>query len=192
MRIIKKYSNRRMYDTTTSKPITLRGIAELISRGEEVKVVDHETGEDITPLTLAQIIMEQERGAIGAGSAKLLLSELIKKGRERVKEFVEKSMLLAVDAIALTGERVRELIDEHVKKGRITREEGERIFETITKRIEESRKVLREEIRSVIKEVIEEMEIPSREEVREIKEKIDSLNRKLSLLLDALKKMGEE
>ncbi|RKZ25212.1 hypothetical protein DRQ20_05625 [bacterium] len=192
MRIIKKYSNRRMYDTTTSKPITLRGIAELISRGEEVKVIDHETGEDITPLTLAQIIMEQERGAIGAGSAKLLLSELIKKGRERVKEFVEKSMLLAVDAIALTGERVRELIDEHVKKGRITPEEGERIFETITRRMEESRKVLREEIRSVIKEVIEEMEIPSREEVREIKEKIDSLNRKLSLLLDALKKMGEE
>ncbi len=61
MPLIKRYANRKLYDTEAKRYITLDGIAEMIRQQQDVKVIDHETGEDITALTQAQIIFEQER-----------------------------------------------------------------------------------------------------------------------------------
>ncbi|MGI9344566.1 MAG: polyhydroxyalkanoate synthesis repressor PhaR [Gammaproteobacteria bacterium] len=61
-RTIKKYANRRLYDTTASKHVTLDGIRELVASGEDVRVVDDTNGEDITRNVLMQIISEQEQG----------------------------------------------------------------------------------------------------------------------------------
>jgi polyhydroxyalkanoate synthesis repressor PhaR len=59
--LIKKYSNRKLYDTSRSRYITLEGIAELIREGKQVKVVDTSSHEDLTTVTLAQIILEEEK-----------------------------------------------------------------------------------------------------------------------------------
>jgi polyhydroxyalkanoate synthesis repressor PhaR len=59
--LIKRYANRKLYNTATSRYITLKGIADLIESGEEVRVVDNETGEDITSVTLSQILVDNER-----------------------------------------------------------------------------------------------------------------------------------
>ena len=59
--LIKRYANRKLYNTAMSRYITLKGIADLIEAGEEVRVVDNETGEDITSVTLSQILVDTER-----------------------------------------------------------------------------------------------------------------------------------
>ena len=59
--LIKRYANRKLYNTATSRYITLKGIAELIEAGDEVRVIDNETGEDITSVTLSQILVDTER-----------------------------------------------------------------------------------------------------------------------------------
>jgi len=62
--IIKKYANRRLYDTESSSYITLERLAELVRQKREFKVVDAKSGDDITRSVLAQIIMDEEsRGA---------------------------------------------------------------------------------------------------------------------------------
>src|SRR4051794_532363 len=62
--IIKKYANRRLYDTESSSYITLERLAELVRQKREFKVVDAKSGDDITRQVLAQIIMDEEsRGA---------------------------------------------------------------------------------------------------------------------------------
>lgn len=61
-RTIKKYSNRRLYDTGASKHVTLEGVRELIAAGEDIEVVDDSTGANITRHVLMQIISEQEQG----------------------------------------------------------------------------------------------------------------------------------
>jgi polyhydroxyalkanoate synthesis repressor PhaR len=58
--VIKKYPNRRLYNTATSQYITLEDIFSMIKKGDTVKVVDSKTSEDITRATLTQIILEQE------------------------------------------------------------------------------------------------------------------------------------
>jgi polyhydroxyalkanoate synthesis repressor PhaR len=60
-RIIKRYANRKLYDTQHSRYVTLDQIAEMIRHGDDVKIVDNKTKEDLTSVTLAQIIFEEEK-----------------------------------------------------------------------------------------------------------------------------------
>lgn len=72
MRIIKKYPNRRLYDTERSTYITLAEVHQIVRSGEEFKVVDANSGEDITRSILVQIITEQEGGAHPLFSTEML------------------------------------------------------------------------------------------------------------------------
>ena len=60
-RIIKRYANRKLYDTQHSRYVTLDQISEMIRAGDDVKIVDNKSKEDLTSVTLAQIIFEEEK-----------------------------------------------------------------------------------------------------------------------------------
>lgn len=59
--LIKKYANRKLYDTRTSRYVTLEGISDLVRDGHDIRVVERETGRDLTPLILSQIVMGEEK-----------------------------------------------------------------------------------------------------------------------------------
>lgn len=84
--LVKKYTNRRLYDTADSRYITLEELAEKIRAGEDATVVDAKTGEDLTQATLTQIIMES-RGAARILPVPLLV-QLIRLGDEALAEFM--------------------------------------------------------------------------------------------------------
>jgi polyhydroxyalkanoate synthesis repressor PhaR len=85
--IIKKYGNRRLYDTATSRYINLEEIATLVRDGKEVRVVDAKTGQDLTRVTLTQIIVEDAKdGPTGLPLA--LLRQLIVASDHVGREFV--------------------------------------------------------------------------------------------------------
>ena len=93
-KLIKKYSNRRLYDTDQSSYITLEELAELIRAGHDVKVVDVKSGEDLTQATLAQIVVESR------GAAKMLpvplLTQMIRMGDDALVEFMSQYMSFAL------------------------------------------------------------------------------------------------
>ena len=60
-KIIKRYSNRKLYDTERSCYVTLDEIALMIREGEELKIIDKDSGENLTSVTFAQIIFEAEK-----------------------------------------------------------------------------------------------------------------------------------
>ena len=66
--LIKRYANRKLYNTESSRYITLKGIAELLDANEEVRVIDNETGEDITSVALSQILVDSERSMFGTSA----------------------------------------------------------------------------------------------------------------------------
>src|SRR5215831_767007 len=61
LRVIKRYANRKLYDTRRSRYVTLDEISEMIRAGEDVKIIDNTSKEDLTSVTLAQIIFEEEK-----------------------------------------------------------------------------------------------------------------------------------
>jgi polyhydroxyalkanoate synthesis repressor PhaR len=71
-RLIRKYSNRRLYDTGGSRHVTLEDLRQLIVAGEKIKVVDDKSGEDLTRSVLLQIISEQEQFGSPVLSSQLL------------------------------------------------------------------------------------------------------------------------
>jgi polyhydroxyalkanoate synthesis repressor PhaR len=87
VRLIKRYGNRKLYDVEASRYVTLDGIRALVQNGDDVRVVDNDSGEDLTRLTLAQIIYEAEKKNGGSGSLSLpLLRRLVQFGDEAVRD----------------------------------------------------------------------------------------------------------
>lgn len=95
--VIKRYSNRKLYDTQESRYVTLEEIEEMIRAGKEITVVDAATGEDLTSVTLTQIILENERARRTSLPA-AFLHQLIKYG-EAWQEFVQRSLRASLEGI---------------------------------------------------------------------------------------------
>lgn len=111
-KVIKRYHNRKLYDTSDSCYVTLEDISEMIKQGEEVEIIDNTTKEDLTSVTLAQIIFEEQkkkthvlpletfRGIIQGGS--LALKDLVSRGAREfghVREFVDDKVKPAIENI---------------------------------------------------------------------------------------------
>jgi polyhydroxyalkanoate synthesis repressor PhaR len=82
-RIIKRYSNRKLYDTKDSRYVTLLQIAGMVREGEEVQIIDNNTKDDLTEVTLAQIIYEEQK-AHSRSVPLQTLKELIHSRTEKV------------------------------------------------------------------------------------------------------------
>ena len=95
--LVKKYGNRRLYDTDQSRYITLEELAESVRQGKEVRVVDAKTGDDLTTATLAQIIVEG-RGA-GRLLPQALLVQLIRMGDDALAEFLGQYPSLSAEIV---------------------------------------------------------------------------------------------
>lgn len=91
--IIKKYSNRRLYDSANKKYITLDEIADLIKEGYEIKVIDSKSNEDITKIVLIQVIWENEKNKQDILPSPFL-HMLIKYGNKVAKDFFENYFLM--------------------------------------------------------------------------------------------------
>ena len=106
--LIKRYANRKLYNTETSRYITLKGVGELLDRGEEVRVVDNETGEDITQVALSQILVDNKRAREVPSDT--LLTQILSRGGDAVYSAIRKSVDEASDGLGEFQERFRQLV----------------------------------------------------------------------------------
>ncbi len=88
VRLVKRYGSRKLYDTEESRYISLEEIARFVRRGQEVRVVDNATTEDVTGQTLSQVILEETRRGASALTSDLL-HELIRAGGQAVSTGVQ-------------------------------------------------------------------------------------------------------
>ncbi len=77
--VIKRYANRKLYNTRTSRYVTLDDLEKMIRAGKEIEVQDAATGADVTPVVLTQVILREERGGRAALPA-AFLHQFIKHG----------------------------------------------------------------------------------------------------------------
>ncbi len=106
--LIKRYANRKLYNTQTSRYITLKGIATLIEAGDEVIVIDNETGEDITSIALSQILVDSERA--NRTVPRTLLSDLIQRGGDALYGALRRGVDDASGSIDEVRRNVRRMV----------------------------------------------------------------------------------
>jgi polyhydroxyalkanoate synthesis repressor PhaR len=105
-RVIKKYANRRLYDSTESRHVTLDDIRKMIVSGAKVKVVDDKSGEDLTRGVLLQVIAEQDQFGTPVLSTELLES-IIRFYGNPVQEMLTRYMEQSVTALARQQDAMR-------------------------------------------------------------------------------------
>jgi polyhydroxyalkanoate synthesis repressor PhaR len=98
-KVIKRYSNRKLYDTERSCYVTLEEIAHMVKEGVEVKIVDNKTKEDLTSVTLTQIIFAEEKKQKSILPLSTL-REIIRSGGESLQEFFHKNIAEPITQVA--------------------------------------------------------------------------------------------
>ena len=106
--LIKRYANRKLYNTQASRYITLKGIAELIDDGEKVRVIDNETGEDITSVALSQILVDSERSNSDVSGS--VLSQILGRGGDALYEALRKNFDDASENLGDFQDRFRRFV----------------------------------------------------------------------------------
>ena len=162
--VIKRYSNRKLYDTQESRYVTLEELEEMIRTGREIQVLDAVTGEDLTSVTLAQIILENER-AHRAALPTAFLHQLIKHG-EGWQDFVHRSLRANLEGL-ITGQR---------EADRILREWASRAGWIATKEREAEASKSREE--SEDPESLREEVVALKEKLRALEERLERKRKK--------------
>jgi polyhydroxyalkanoate synthesis repressor PhaR len=115
--LIKKYANRKLYDTRTSRYITLEGIAQLVRDGHEIKVVDRDDGRDLTQVTLSQVVLEEEK----RGPARLVDAggEMLHDRGQALLDYVRKTLNVPGDLrnqVERRREGLESVMDEAIEQ----------------------------------------------------------------------------
>lgn len=175
-KIIKRYTNRKLYDTVESRYVTLDEIAEMVKAGAEVKIIDNRTKEDLTSVTLAQIVFEEEKKKNQMPLS--VLREIIRQPGERLTEFFSSQVTPRVDAMRQeAGQRLNTLLG---------REDGEEV--TPAALLTQSQKVLEtwqarvdERVKSAVENVLGNLPALGRD-LSTLVQRLDTLEQKLSQL----------
>jgi len=177
--LIKRYSNRKLYDTEAKRYITLEGIAELIRKGKEVHVIDHTSGEDLTAMIQAQIIFEQERKLKG-GLPRSVLTGLIQTGSDTLGH-LRRALIRPADWNAQIDAEIERRVQALIQQGGLSKEEGLRLLDKLLALGEpsaESDSPNEQEIERMLKR----SGLPSRAEVQELARRVEALATELEKL----------
>jgi len=157
--LIKRYANRKLYNTATSRYITLKGIAELVEAGEDVRVVDNESGQDITSVTLSQILVDSERESRSV--PKTLLSDLIQRGGDALYGALRRGVGDASEGIEELQRNVRRFI--HLRE-----EDGQRLSDWIAYATPDFDKV----VQTAMERVFKLLDLPRRADIEVLNENL--------------------
>lgn len=118
-KVIKRYTNRKLYDTVESRYVTLDEIAEMVKQGIEVKIVDNRTKEDLTSVTLAQIVFEEEKKKNQMPLS--VLREIIRRPGDSITDFISTQVSPRVDALKQeAGQRIEKLLGREGEAAELT------------------------------------------------------------------------
>lgn len=172
MPLIKRYPNRKLYDTEAKSYVTLDQLTALIQQGSDVQVVDHETGEDLTNLTLTQIILEQEKKRAGF-LPRNVLTDLIRSGGSTLEHMVhamqenlEGALNLRENSQGLEAQMESQL-GKLLEQGKLSLEQAQALL-----KLDER-----------VADVLHRLNVPTHEDVTHLQDQLEALNEKLSGLL---------
>jgi polyhydroxyalkanoate synthesis repressor PhaR len=183
MVIIKRYPNRKLYDTEAKQYITLDGIAALIRDGQEVQIQDHATGEDLTTITLTQIIFEQEKKQSGF-LPRSVLTGLVQAGGDTLG-VLRRTLASPLEMLGHVDEEIENRILNLVKQGEMAEEEAHRLLEKL---LSNKAKMLPKSLAAsedAIGNLLQRHGVPTREDFRHLTEQLDALSTALEDLDDS-------
>ena len=181
MRTIKRYPNRKLYDLEQKRYVTLDDIDTMIQDGEDIQVIDHETGEDLTSITLSQIIFEREKKQSGF-LPKSILTALIRTSTTPI-DYLKKSVSTSVGALHLLEDEIDHRIDTLVAKGELAADEADRLRKDLYGGATETAKGFIPDIK--LDAALNRLNVPTHEDIKTLENQVEKLMVSIDRLLAA-------
>lgn len=176
MRVIKRYSNRKLYDTQEKQYITLEEIANLVRAGEELQVLDNTSGEDLTALTLSQIILEQEKKQKGF-LPHSVLNALVEAGGKPMSSLRQR-LEIPLGFLRQVDDEIERRIQTLIQRGELAEELGRKLRDQLLEHsplISSASNINDEKIEKALKD----QDVPTSEDFQVLIEQIETLSTKI-------------
>ncbi|MDM8554898.1 polyhydroxyalkanoate synthesis regulator DNA-binding domain-containing protein [Desulfococcaceae bacterium HSG7] len=191
MHKIKRYANRKLYDTIDKKYITLTQLTAMIKKGVEIYVIDNQTGDDITASVLAKMIAHGDKEA-GENLSTGALMRLIRKGGDTVADYAKKYTSIWQSALSLAEDETDKLVNKLVKDRELSKSEGRNLKKEIISYTENLKSWIGTTIDKRVKEILGVMNLADRQHIVQLTDTIDALSEKVEELEKRLKKTSDE
>ena len=192
-RLIRRYANRRLYDTKDKRTVTLEDLSALVKGQVEIRVIDHRTGEDLTVATLSHILAADAKG-LEHGLLSKVLHHLVGRRGDSMLDLIKKAMLVGIGAADLVRERVEALADELVKRGQMAEGDQAKFVREMTDRIIDSAGEIKDRIGEQVEKVTSRMQASKLrdEDLVQLRQQVEDLSRQLEELKATLADAGEQ
>jgi polyhydroxyalkanoate synthesis repressor PhaR len=177
-KVIKRYTNRKLYDTVESRYVTLDEIAEMIKAGADVKILDNRTKEDLTSVTLAQIIFEEEKKT-SKMSLKTLL-DLIRHGGERAAQIVEDTQAELRGKVEAVKQAAEQRVQTLLYKSQQTSDRAKELVATSQEAVTQFQRRIDERVKAAMEGMSNLGDL--QRDLGEISRKLDDIERRLGEL----------
>ena len=187
MHEIKKYANRKMYDRTDKRYITMAQLSKLIKSGEEVTIVDNSTGDDLTSSVVSQLIGREKKNKDKGVSPRVLM-QLLRRGGGTLSDYAKKYTSLWQNAFTMAEDEVDKLVNKLVKDKELSRSEGSKLKKEIVGYRDSLKSWISDSIDKRISEVLDVMNLPSKDRINSLAARVDALAEKIEKLEKPRKK----
>jgi len=185
--LIKRYSNRRLYDPQANRSINLDDLAEIIRKGNRVKVVESQSGRDVTARVLSQTLINDLRRWKDTESKIEIMKLIISEG-EGSMDILKKTYLASLGAIEITKNKAEELIDTLIKKGEIKKGERANAVMELMDKVHDNVKTFKDKVSAEVEEKVSRMKVAKKTDMENLEKKVDSLIESLAKIEEKLGK----
>lgn len=177
-KVIKRYTNRKLYDTVESRYVTLDEIAEMIKGGAEVRIVDNRTKEDLTSVTLAQIIFEEEKKT--SKMSLKMLRDLIRHGGEMAQQIVEGTQAELRERVEAVRQAAEQRVQNLMARGQATSDKAKELVVSSQEAVQALQRRVDERVRTAVEGMANFGDL--RRQLDEISQRIEGLEKRLDEL----------
>jgi polyhydroxyalkanoate synthesis repressor PhaR len=181
MHRIKKYSNRKLYDTTDKRYITMDEIAELIKAGEEISIYDNQSDQDITAPIVSQLLGRQ-LGASDNGMPAKVLFQMLRKGGKGLMGPTKKYLGFWQKALTMAEDKSDKLTNFFSDDSDISEDEGNQIEEEILHQSNELENWMNAQIDERVSEILKKKNFATKRQISNLRTKIQELSGRIEAL----------
>ncbi len=183
MHRIKKYANRKLYDTTDKKYISMVRLSELIKLGEDIVIIDNETGEDLTASIVSSLIARTSGKTEKKVSSGVLI-QLFRKGGNAITDYAKRYVSVWQRSITMAEDEIDSMVKSLIKNKEISKSEGSRLKNEIIGYTASLKNWISETIDNRLKEVLDAMNLATKDQVSSLSSRINVLEKKLKKFED--------
>ncbi len=178
MHRIKKYANRKLYDTTDKKYISRTRLSELIKQGKDIIIIDNETGEDLTASIVSSLIATTGAKAGGTVSSGVLI-QLFRKGGNALTDYAKRYVSFWQRSFTMAEDEIDDMVKKLVKSKEISKSEGTRLKQEIMGFTTSLKVWISDAIDKRLKEVLSATNLATKDQVSKLNSRIKTLEQKL-------------